>query len=222
MEVLTMLWKNRKKSVSVWLTVVGSCLVLAVVWAVLATSETALAKKPVREVLHGSVVFADRDGDKIKSDSSGDYVHDADLTEVGLGSSLFKLTVKSKRDAGRSLEVVVPDGLDPDYYPANENIWILTVIKGISEFRALSLDTPVMCEGYLIFGQTGKDEAGISFGYWPEFGGSKLTVTRTGVDMWTIESLVTDEAVFYRHGKATERVEYGRAPMPFRITYTGQ
>jgi len=39
-----MLWKNRNKSVSVCLTVVVSCLVLAVAWAVLATPETALAK----------------------------------------------------------------------------------------------------------------------------------------------------------------------------------
>jgi hypothetical protein len=221
MEVLKMFGSSSNKRVSVWLTVVVSCLVVAVPWVVLATPETALAKKPAPDVLHGSVVFADRDGDKIKSDGGGDYVHDVDLTEVGL-ASIFKLTVKSKRDAGRSLEVVVPDGLDPDYYPANENIWILTVIKGISEFRAVPLNVPVLWGGYLIFGQTGKDEAGISFGYWPEFGGSKLTVTRTGVDVWTIESLAEDEAVFYRHGKATGRLEYGRAPMPFKVTYNAQ
>ena len=214
--------RNNNKKVGVWLTIVASCLVVAVLWAALAVPETALAKKPAPDVLHGSVVFADRDDDKIKSDGGGAYVHDVGLTTVGLGSSLFKLTVKSKRDAGRSLEVIVPDGLDPDYYPANENIWILTVIKGISEFRALPLDEPVLCGGYLVFGQTGKDEAGISFGYWPEFGGSRLTVTRTGADEWNIESLATDDAVFYRHGKGTGRVEYGRGSMPFKITYTGQ
>ena len=45
-EVFMMLWKNRNRSVSVCLTVVTSCLVLAVVWAVLATPEIAFADKP--------------------------------------------------------------------------------------------------------------------------------------------------------------------------------
>ena len=226
MEVLMMLWKNRNKRVRRCVMVVTSCLVIAVMWAVLVTTETALAKQPgggggKPEGLRGSVVFADRDGDKIKSDGGGDYVNDVDFTEVGL-ASFFQLVVKLKRGGGRSLDVKIPDGLDPDYYPAKENIWTPTITKSIAEFRDLPLGAPVLWEGYVMFGQTGKDEAGISFGYWPEFGGSRLTVTRTGVDVWTIESLATDEAVFYRHGKATGRVEYGRAPMPFKITYTGQ
>ncbi|MFC1636506.1 hypothetical protein ACFL5Z_16875 [Planctomycetota bacterium] len=231
-----MLRKNRNKSVGVCLTVVTSCLVLAVSWAILAKPETALAKKPdnpggggKQDVLHGSVTFRDFPGmveppllaDTIQSDGLGPYVHSVDFTEVGLGS-FFQLFVKLKRDAGRSLALLFPDGLDPDYFPAEQNIWILTINKSIAKFRVLPLDVPVLWEGYLVFGQTGKDEAGISFGYWPEFGDSKLTVTRTGVDVWTIESLATDEAVFYRHGKATGRLEYGRGPMPFKITYTGQ
>ena len=41
-----MLWKNRNKKVGLCVMVVTSCLVLAVLWAVLATPETALADKP--------------------------------------------------------------------------------------------------------------------------------------------------------------------------------
>lgn len=41
-----MLWKNGNKSVSVCLTIAASSLTLTVLWTALATSETALAKKP--------------------------------------------------------------------------------------------------------------------------------------------------------------------------------
>ena len=43
-----MLQKNRNKRVGLCVMVVTSCLVMAAVWAVLATPETALAKKPVQ------------------------------------------------------------------------------------------------------------------------------------------------------------------------------
>ena len=216
-----MLWKNRNKRVGLCVTVVAGCLILAVAWAVLSMPETALAKRPggggKPEVLHGSVTFHDRDGDKITSDGGGDYVHNVDFTEVGL-EGFFQLTVKLKKNAGRRLDVHIPDGLDPDYYPAEEDIWILTIRKGLADFRALTPNESVWWEGNVLLGQTGKDEACISFGRWPELDASKLTVTRTGVDVWTIESLATDEAVFYRHGQ----IEYGRGSMPFKITYTGQ
>ena len=210
-----MLQKNRNKRVGLCVTVVAGCLILAILWAVLATPETALAGKP--EVLHGSVVFRDNTDDKIQSDGGGAYVHDEDLTQVGL-ASVFSITVNLKRNAGRIVNVILPDDLNPDYYPADENIWILTITKGLTDFRTLPLGTPDLWDGNVLLGQRGKDEACISFGRWPELGASKLTVTRTGVDVWTIESLSTDEAVFYRHGP----IEYGRAPMPFKITYTGQ
>ena len=41
-----MLWKNRNKRIGLCVTVVAGCLILAIVWAVLAMPETALAKKP--------------------------------------------------------------------------------------------------------------------------------------------------------------------------------
>ncbi|MFC1604724.1 hypothetical protein ACFL5F_06825 [Planctomycetota bacterium] len=41
-----MLWKNRNKRVGLCVMVVTSCLVMTAVWTVLATPETALAKKP--------------------------------------------------------------------------------------------------------------------------------------------------------------------------------
>jgi len=46
MEILMMLWKNRSKTVGLCVMVVTACLVMAGIWAVLATPETALAKKP--------------------------------------------------------------------------------------------------------------------------------------------------------------------------------
>jgi hypothetical protein len=210
-----MLWKNSNKRVGLCVTVVAGCLILATLWAVLAMSETALAGKP--EVLHGSVVFRDNTDDKIQSDGLGPYVHDEDLTEVGL-ASFFSITVNLKKNAGRIVNVILPDDLDPDYYPAEEILWRLTINKELADFRALPLGRPDLWDGNVLIGQRGKDEACISFGRWPELGASKLTVTRTGVDVWSIESLATDEAVFYRHGP----IEYGRAPMPFKITYTGQ
>jgi hypothetical protein len=45
MEVLTMFGKNRNKKVGLCVMVVTACLVLAALWAVLATPETALAEK---------------------------------------------------------------------------------------------------------------------------------------------------------------------------------
>jgi hypothetical protein len=41
-----MLWKNRNKKVGLCVTVVAGCLMLTIVWAILAMPETALAKKP--------------------------------------------------------------------------------------------------------------------------------------------------------------------------------
>lgn len=52
-----MLWKNRDKRVSVCLTVVTSCLVLAAVWAILATPKTALAKRPGDEATRYDVTM---------------------------------------------------------------------------------------------------------------------------------------------------------------------
>jgi hypothetical protein len=49
MEVLTMFGKNRNKKVGICVMVVTASLVLAALWAVLATPETALAKKPITE-----------------------------------------------------------------------------------------------------------------------------------------------------------------------------
>ena len=43
-----MLWKNSNKRMSVCLTVGATCLVLTILWAILATPETTLAKKPPR------------------------------------------------------------------------------------------------------------------------------------------------------------------------------
>ena len=194
---------------------------MAIVWAVLATPETALAKKPGG--LHGSATFRDSSGDAVQSDGLGPYYDSVDFTELGLGN-FFSLTVKTKRDAGRELNLNFPAGIDPDFFPATQNIWILCIPNSGTQFRELVNGSSSDMTGYLMIGQTGKDEAGISYGQWgPDGDGEKgdpLTVTRTGDNTWTIESKDTDLARFYRQtGKGW--MWYELAPMPFKITYNG-
>ncbi|MFC1636387.1 hypothetical protein ACFL5Z_16280 [Planctomycetota bacterium] len=59
-----MLWKNRNKRIGLCVMVVTSCLVMAAVWAVLATPETALAKKPPKPdpVVMWDAGFVEHDG----------------------------------------------------------------------------------------------------------------------------------------------------------------
>lgn len=211
-----MFGSSSNKKVGVWLTVVASCLVLVVVWAVLATPATALAKKPGGdgrpEILHGSATFRDVTGDAVKSDDGRAYVDGIDGTVLGL-EGFFRLEINLKKNGGRSLELSFPADIDSDSLPKNENIWVLRVDGRLTEWRAQGPGLAVPREGYLLFGQTGKDEAFVSYGRW---GGSPMTVKRTGPDQWTIESLTTDTAVFYRND--TQQT-FGSGPMPFRVSY---
>jgi hypothetical protein len=216
------------KSCGVCLTVAVSFLVLTVLWATLASPETALAVKPDKpdkpgggapDVLHGSVTFLDRDGDAVTSDSSEPdvprpYVDAVDFTEVGL-AEFFRLTIKLKKNGGRSLNVDFEGKAEEGFAPESENIWILWVQGSIADWRGQIPGTPVQRTGNLLLGITGKDEANVSYGRW---GGSQVTVTLTeeGSDVWTIEG---DWAVFYRHDV---QQTFGQAAMPFKVTYNGQ
>ena len=58
-----MLWKNRNKKVGLCLMVVTSCFILAALWAVLATPETALAHKDEADPDHSHGKGSEGDGD---------------------------------------------------------------------------------------------------------------------------------------------------------------
>jgi len=210
--------KSKNKRAKICLMVVTTCLALAGFWAVLATPETALARRP--EVLHGSASFRDGPGDRVRSDGEGPYTYTGsgkgDAILLGLGD-FFRLRVKvDKKGVGRRFDLDFGGlDIDPTFFPASENIWILWIKGTLAEWRAQETDDPVLREGKLHFGQTGKDEANVSYGRWDE--SSYLTVTRTGTGVWTIESLDDNEAVFYR-----QDVGMRSGPMPFLVTYNGQ
>jgi len=227
--------KNRNKRIGIGLMVASICIVLLGLWAVLATPETALATKPggggQPEILHGSATFRDFPGteqplepkDAIQSDGLGPYVDGIDFTDLGL-EGFFRLRIHLKKDAGRKLDLTFPEGISHDFFPTTQNIWILGLNGSLADWRAQAEGVPVPRMGNLLIGQTGKDEAGISYGRWGPDGeeqGDLLTVTRIDEDVWTIESFATNLARFYRHtGKGWEWYEL--APMPFQVTYYGQ
>ena len=165
-------------------------------------------------------------GDRVQSDGGGPYTDASSgkkgsATVLGLGD-FFRLKVQlNKKNEGRSFSLDFT-GLDIDsaFFPKSENIWILWVKGTLAEWRDQQLEAPVLRKGNLFFGQTGKDEANVSYGRWgDETQRDLLTVTRTGDDVWTIESLPGDLAYFYRQdaGKG-----FGSGLMPFQVTYEGQ
>lgn len=93
-----MFGNNRNKKVGLCVMVVTACLVLAGIWAVLATPETALAKKPDGskgggKYLHLSVTFRDADGDRVTSDASDDEdgtYYDGEDKVIALAYKLFR------------------------------------------------------------------------------------------------------------------------------------
>mgnify|MGYP000459830716 CR=1 FL=1 len=152
------------------------------------------------------------------------WVDAVDSTELGLGG-FFRLSIQLKKDAGRRLDLTFPEGISPEFFPTTQKIWILWLNGSLADWREQTLNVPVLRMGNLLIGQTGKDEAGISFGKWgPDGEGQKgdlLSVTRTGENQWTIESFATDSARFYRHtGKGW--TWYELKPMPFQVTYYGE
>ena len=88
---------KKNKTVGLYLMVVTACLVLATLWAVLATPETALAKKPggggggKKQEISVSVTFWDRDGDAVQSDEEGPYTRERGnkvKAFIGMGGQL--------------------------------------------------------------------------------------------------------------------------------------
>jgi len=220
--------KNRNKRIGIGLMVAAICTVLLGLWTVLATSELAEAKKPggggQPEVLHGAAEFKEDSANyAVRSDGLGLYVDGVDFTELGL-EGFFRLRIHLKKDAGRKLDLTFPGGISPEFFPTTQNIWILWLEGSLTDWRAQAEGVPVPRMGNLLIGQTGKDEAGISYGRWGPDGegkGNLLTVRRTGTDEWTIESLAEDSARFYRQ-TGTGWEWYELAPMPFKVIYDGE
>jgi hypothetical protein len=236
MEVLTMFGKNRKKTVGLCVMVVTASLVMAGLWAVLATPETALADhkgkphgKPggdgggENSAIHGCVELRDDTDDRVQSDTRGEYCDGEDSTIVGL-LEFFRFKMKVKNNGvGRRLFLNFANFTDQDAVnaclPADQNVWILGVDGTLAEWRAQDLNAGVLRDGNLHFGKTGKDEANVSFG---RFGrGDDLTVTRTDVDVWTIESLAGNTAVLWRDLVDGTAVPCASGSMPFKVTYDG-
>jgi hypothetical protein len=247
-----MFGKNRNKKVGLCVMVVTACLVLATLWAVLATPETALAAKKTgggkkgsgQGALHGCITLRDAEGDQVQSDGGGRYFDGFDNTWGGL-LEFFRFGMKVKNNGvGRSLLLNFDDFV-PDVtacLPAEENVWVLNVQGTLDDFRAQGVDgnqNPVLRKGNLRFG-TNRDAANVGFGTFrstfPDGPlGDLLTVTRIGTadsddpdnyanpdDVWTIESLATDEAVLYRNNPDGIPDVCGRGPMPFLVTYDGR
>ena len=224
-----MFGKNRKKTVGLCVMVVTSCFILATIWAVLATPETALAKKPgggggKPEALHGTATFRDALGDRVQSDGGGPYT-DASIgkkgsaTVLGLGE-FFRLKVQEdKKGVGRRFDLSFPDSVPASYLPSEAYFWSFNVSCTLSEFRAVTIGNSAKMNARLYFGTKGRIASSINYGNYDylEEAGDPVTVTRTGEYKWTIESLPGDEA-FLRKENEDWR---GRASMPFLIEYDG-
>ncbi len=115
-----MLWKNKNKRVKICLMVVTTCLVLAVLWAVLATPETALAKgKPGSSVAYKMVIDT--------ADFKSGPVSEPLLTQIGDGSlggsgPLTFFTRKTVEPTGSDGEPTYPIGVG--------KIGVVVVFKG--------------------------------------------------------------------------------------------
>lgn len=234
-----MFGKNKNKTVGLCVMVVAACLVMAAVWAVLATPETALAKKPDNpgggepEALHGSATFRDALGDRVRSDGEGPYTYTGSgkggAILLGLGD-FFRLRVNvDKKVVGRRF-VLDFDGLDidPAFFPASQDFWVLYVQGTLEEWKAQELNVPCDRVGRLHFGTKGVDYAYVNYGAMPTLDGAPLTVKRIDTDVWTIQSFAPgdpedpDELDDFAHlfREKGELFEY--ASMPFLITYYGQ
>ena len=125
---------------------VGLGLVIAASYLVLLPLDAILAKKPEGkpEVLHGSTTFRDFSADTVQSDDSGAYSDAVDATVLGLGE-FFRLSIKLKKNGGRSLSLdFTGQDIDPDFLPANSNIWNLWIEGTLADWRAQALDTAVL------------------------------------------------------------------------------
>ena len=204
-----------RKNVNLNLACTAGCIALATICGMLVLTDNALAKKPGKgggsegDVISGSCEFRDSIGDGIQSDGLGEYFDSVDSTKAFIWNR-FQFETKLRKNGGRSFFVDYTN-LDPSCLPADSNTWQLMVEGTPSEWRAQVEGVGVLRRGQLFFGKTGKDEAAISFGFktQAEDAGDWLTVTRTGTDVWTIESLPGDQADF-----CGEPVS-----VPFKITF---
>ncbi len=232
--------KNRNKTVGLCVMVVTACLVLATLWAVLATPETALGGKPggKKQEISVSVTFRDGTDDRVKSDcATGDCPYTRERGNkvkafIGLGGQLRLGTWDS---TVRSILLNIPASactLQGGFGHAN----LVTLGEDTDDDGVL---TPEGLEGDighrldLLAMDTGSDnskKAGLRITFpvpdnkngdhWRLiFGGGDaglVTVTRVSDSEWTIEAGVDDLAALVRSGQGQEPCDH--VSMPFLIT----
>ena len=228
---------KKNKTVGFYLMVVTACLVLATLWAVLATPETALAKKPggggggKKQEISVSVTFRDDVGDGVKSDDGGPYTRERRnkvKAFIGMGGQLRLNTWDS---TVRSILLNIPASdctLQGGFGHAN----LVTLGEDTDDNGVL---TPEELEGDkghrldLLAMETGSStNAGLRItfpvpdnkngdAWYVRFGGGEeglVTVTRESDSVWTIEAGVGDLAALARWGQ--EPCAF--VSMPFLIT----
>lgn len=209
-----------------WFLGVAGCLILA--------AGIALAKKPDNPggggggggdktvAIHGCITFADRDldvdgvDDSVKSDNGGSYCDSIDSTVDLL--EFFRFHVEFAKDGtGRTLSLDIADVMDdPTDLPANADFWTLAMPVSLDDLRSQAENVPVDRNGRLAFGKR-KDVLVILYGDFDH--GFPLIVTRTGVDVWTIEGELADVA---RQAKGNAKFDVlGSGYVPFKVTYDG-
>ena len=151
--------KNENKRARIYLVVAATFIVLAGLWAVLATPETALAKKPGNGGPDGKtqdipvrVVIDDLSGQGVLSDGGGAYIDSKKnhiSTFVGRNAGQFILNTNTNNaEGGRTMTFNFPlDGSDPGFPDIDGDNNSYTV-------------TPVAVEIY-----TARASVGADFGY---------------------------------------------------------
>lgn len=149
-EVLIMSTKRKNKRIGVCLMAVTSCLIVAVLWAVLATPETALAKKPGSGGPSGetqdipvSAVIDDQSNEGVSSDGGGAYVDkkkDHISAFVGRRAGQFILdTNTNNAEGGRTMKLnfsAVVDPLNREPLPPNTGGVVTPITAAVYTARA--------------------------------------------------------------------------------------
>jgi hypothetical protein len=238
--------KNRNKKVRLCLMVVTSCFILAALWAVLATPDTALAKPGKggggkKQEIQVRVTFDDSKAG-VKSDGLGSYTRERGnkvKAFIGLGGQLRLQTWDS---TVRSILLDIPDISDPDC-PDGGFGHANLVTLGEDDNDDGFLTEPQLDPGVggdrlnlLEMGVGSSTRAGLRIGFpvpdnkngdawYVLFGGGQaglVTVTRESDSMWTIEAIEdieagdSDLAALVRSGQGQEPCNH--VSMPFSIT----
>jgi hypothetical protein len=203
--------KSKNKRVGMGLMVVATCIVVAGLWAVLVTPETALAKKPGggggdTGVAPVCVEFSDLSDDGVQSDNETPYCNDkqSKIKAIMTHDGHVDLQPNTGRGDGRILKVssnIYPDYLDGVYFFvgwANETFDMRAMEVGDVRnnvnlmIKTKTPDAPDGNHWWFIFDPTW-DRWGIDYSE-----STYVTVTctgedETGVNEWVVTNTTNDE-----------------------------